>query len=141
MEALIAIITIIWSVLGIILFFKIWGMTNNVKEIHDWILENKYNNTSHKVENSQCFTAPSERGFEELSDEAVKTMPFSGNLKKGDLVTIVKFGTCRSEGIWQGKYAFYPESSKELPNSPYLVNDMEPYLLIPANKLGELIIQ
>lgn len=39
MEALIAIITIVWSILGIILFFKIWGMTNNVKEIHDWLME------------------------------------------------------------------------------------------------------
>lgn len=140
MEALIEIISIIWSVLGIILFFKIWGMTNNVKEIHDWILENKYKNTDHKVENSQTFTSPSERDFEEPSGEAVNTKPFSGNLKKGDLVTIAKFGTCRFEGIWQGKYAFYPENSAELPKSPYLVNDVEPYLLIPANKLETLII-
>jgi len=35
MESLIAIISIVVSVLTIILFFKIWGMTNNIKKIKD----------------------------------------------------------------------------------------------------------
>ncbi len=33
MDLITAIIVIIWSILSIILFFKIWKMTNNVKEI------------------------------------------------------------------------------------------------------------
>ena len=35
MEAVIAIITLVCSVLNIILFFKIWGMTDNIKRIKD----------------------------------------------------------------------------------------------------------
>ena len=33
MDPITAIIVIIWSILSIVLFFKIWGMTNNVKDI------------------------------------------------------------------------------------------------------------
>ncbi len=77
MDALIAIITIVWSILGIILFFK---------------------------------------------------------------VTIAEYGTCTFEGVWEGKYAFYPDNKTDLPNSPYLVNDVEPYLLIPKNKLTSVIV-
>lgn len=140
METLIVIITIVWSVLGFILFFKIWGMTNNIKEMHDWFLENRSKNLLNKEVCSQSCTSLSEKGFEGLSEEAIRTNPISINLKKGDMVTIAEFGTCRFEGIWQGKYAFYPENSANLPYSPFLVNDMEPYLLIPANKLGSLIM-
>ena len=140
MEALIAIITIVWSVLGIILFFKIWGMTNNVKDIHDWLMEDRFKREKSSIEEIPDFTPHSERIFDELSKEAVQTKPFKGNLKKGDKVTIAEYGTCTFEGVWQGKYAFYPEDKTELPKSPYLVDDVEPYLLIPQNKLGNLIV-
>ena len=33
METFIAILALVWSILCLILFFKIWGMTNDVKEI------------------------------------------------------------------------------------------------------------
>lgn len=138
MEAIIAIVTIIWSILGIILFFKIWGMTNNVKEMRDFILRNNYINNG---ENSKPqFTPPSEKEFAELAEEAVPTKPFNHNLKKGDKVSVQEYGVCTFEGIWQGKYAFYPEITEDLPKSPYLVNDSEPYLLIPQNKLDKLIM-
>ena len=38
METLYLILAIVWSILCIILFFKIWGMTNDVKEIKDHLL-------------------------------------------------------------------------------------------------------
>ena len=140
MEALIAIITIIWSILGIILFFKIWGMTNNVKEIHDWLMEDRFKKQISNGENPPIFTPHSEREYEELSEEAIATNPYRGDLKKGDKVTIAEYGTCTFEGVWEGKYAFYPENKTDLPNSPYLVNDVEPYLLIPMNKLTSVIV-
>lgn len=37
MEALIIILYIVFAVLGLILFFKVWGMTNNVKRIADLV--------------------------------------------------------------------------------------------------------
>lgn len=37
MEAFIIILYIVFAVLGLILFFKIWGMTNNVRYIADLV--------------------------------------------------------------------------------------------------------
>lgn len=139
MEILIAIITIAWSILGIILFFKIWGMTNNVKEIHDWLMEDRIKYQRYNGENPPSLTPHSEKEFEHLSEEAVSTDAYNGKLHKGDKVTIAQYGTCLFEGVWEGKYAFYPENKIDLPKSPYLVNDVEPYLLIPKNKLNSVI--
>jgi heme/copper-type cytochrome/quinol oxidase subunit 2 len=36
-----AIFTIVGAILGIILFFKVWGMTNNVKRIREIMEEGK----------------------------------------------------------------------------------------------------
>lgn len=41
MEILLAILTIVWCILCIILFFKLWGMYNNVSTIKN-ILQKKY---------------------------------------------------------------------------------------------------
>ena len=40
MDPITAIIVIIWSILSIVLFFKIWGMTNNVKDILEIMNQN-----------------------------------------------------------------------------------------------------
>lgn len=37
-EAFIVLVLIVVGILNIILFFKIWGMTNNVKEMRDYFL-------------------------------------------------------------------------------------------------------
>lgn len=115
-------------------------MTNNVKEIHDWLMEDKFKEHKANVDNSPSFTPHSESELKELLEAAVPTPSFNGNLKKGDKVSIVEYGTCSFEGIYQGKYAFYPENTNDLPNSPFLVNDVKPYLLIPRNKLGSVIV-
>lgn len=41
MEDFIALVLIVFGILQIILFFKIWGMTNNVKEMRDYFLSGK----------------------------------------------------------------------------------------------------
>ena len=33
MEELFIVLSVVWGILGIVLFFKIWGMTNDVKKI------------------------------------------------------------------------------------------------------------
>ena len=51
MGTFLSILAIIWSILCIVLFFKIWGMTNDIKDIKDYIVntrkkrlnENKFN--------------------------------------------------------------------------------------------------
>lgn len=138
-EILVAILTIIWSIINIILFFKIWEMTNNVKEIHDWIIEDRFKKQTSRYENSPKFTPNSVMVLEDLLEETVQTKSFNKKLNKGDKVTIIGYGTCTFEGLWEGKYAFYPVNTKNLPSSPYLVRDVEPYLLIPENKLTSVI--
>ena len=46
----ISILAIVWSILCLILFFKIWGMTNNVQEIRDFIIDGKKPETIKKLE-------------------------------------------------------------------------------------------
>ena len=59
METLLAIIFIVFGVLQIILFFKIWGMTNdvrNIKEMYESEREAHYRNldrTTHKAESQE----------------------------------------------------------------------------------------
>ena len=125
MEIILAIISLFWSILGMILFFKIWKMTNNVKEIHDWLKEDRLKKQRSSGGNPPSPVLRSET--EELPEEN----SVISNLKKGEKVTIADYGICTFEGVWSGKYAFYPENKTELPSSPYLINDVEPYLLIP----------
>ncbi len=40
-EVLLIILGIIWSILGIILFFKVWGMTNDIKKIKNYLLHSQ----------------------------------------------------------------------------------------------------
>ena len=49
MEAVIAIITLVCSVLNIILFFKIWGMTKNIKRIKDVFIASSIKQVDVKV--------------------------------------------------------------------------------------------
>lgn len=37
---LVSIISLVWCILCLILFFKIWGMTNNVKDIKNFLIYN-----------------------------------------------------------------------------------------------------
>ncbi len=41
MEGFITLVLIVFGILQIILFFKIWGMTDNVKEMRDYFLSGK----------------------------------------------------------------------------------------------------
>lgn len=45
-----SIILTIWAILNIILFFKIWGMTNDVKKLKDFIVGMNTNNVSETSE-------------------------------------------------------------------------------------------
>ena len=71
MESLIAIISIVVGVLNIILFFKIWGMTNNVNEIRNLLVdskERKKNQTKSKFSVGDYVTVKSYNGVMEIVD-------------------------------------------------------------------------
>lgn len=48
MDIFIALLVVVWAILQIILFFKIWGMTNNVAKILD-ILKNPKGDVMNEV--------------------------------------------------------------------------------------------
>ena len=41
LSVFIAIVSLVWAVFSIILFFKIWGMTNDVRKMKDHFLHNE----------------------------------------------------------------------------------------------------
>lgn len=51
MEFFIGILALIWSILCLVLFFKIWGMTNDVREILDCLKNNTSKNVSDEGSN------------------------------------------------------------------------------------------
>ena len=54
MENFFAILAIVWSILCIILFFKIWGMTNDISEIRNYLVsQNKTKNESDDLRNNK----------------------------------------------------------------------------------------
>lgn len=86
METLLAIILIVFGILQIILFFKIWGMTNDIRE-----MKNKYINSPVSISTSD------------------KEYHNTDKFKIGDLVVSLKTGKqMRIKGITpSGKYSCY----------------------------------
>ena len=65
MNTLFEVLALVWSVLCLILFFKIWGMTNDVKEIRDFLIDCKKPETIRKPEDG---VVKREDTFEYLGD-------------------------------------------------------------------------
>lgn len=61
-------------------------------------------------------------------------------IKPKDIVIIQGYGECVYEGIFKNKHAFYPQNTENLIDSPYLVRDVEPYLLLSVDELSTIII-
>ncbi len=123
------------AVLSIILFYKIWKMTNDVAEIHDEILNRRVN-----LGSPSTFPPTPTNNQHAATVASQASAKFqTPNLKKGDKVTLKGYGVCTFEGIWDGKYGFYPIKTDNLPSSPFLVEGAEPYLLIPVKNLHEYL--
>lgn len=127
--------SLVWTVLNIILFFKIWKMTDDVAEIHDEILNRRVNVGSPATLPPTPTNSPHAATVAPQASAEFQTP----NLKKGDKVTLKWYGVCTFEGIWDGKYGFYPIKTDNLPPSPFLVEGAEPYLLIPLKNLHEYL--
>jgi hypothetical protein len=48
-QILVCIFAIVCTILPIVLFFKVWGMCNDVKEIKEILEKNESNNSIHSV--------------------------------------------------------------------------------------------
>lgn len=74
METFIALVTIVGAILQIILFFKIWGMTNNVSKILDIMRKQNTSNivSSKQQQSSQLQPVLSPSTKEETTVEEIK---------------------------------------------------------------------
>ena len=88
MEGIIAIVSIIWGVLSIILFFKIWKMTEDVArltQLVEKIAEPQMREINTKVVAKELNTSESDK--KKVEEKII------GGIKKGDIVKLHKSGT------------------------------------------------
>ena len=88
MEIFAYILTFIWSILCLILFFKIWGMTNNVEQLTKEVHELKIAIAHERQDRPQ--TQPQKIVLEK--EEQKKEEAIIHNFKMGDYVTHKKYG-------------------------------------------------
>lgn len=88
MEIFAYILTFIWSILCLILFFKIWGMTNNVEQLTKEVHELKIAIAHERQDRPQ--TQPQKIVLEK--EEQKKEEAITHNFKMGDYVTHKKYG-------------------------------------------------
>lgn len=88
MEIFAYILTFIWSILCLILFFKIWGMTNNVEQLTKDVHGLKIAIAHERQDRPQ--TQPQKIVLEK--EEQKKEEAITHNFKMGDYVTHKKYG-------------------------------------------------
>lgn len=84
METLLAIILIVFGVLQIILFFKIWGMTNDVREI-----KNKYLSETDKTIEKETYTKPNINNNSETQKDNTPVNMSSTSIYSGVLLILI----------------------------------------------------
>lgn len=97
------IIIIIFGILQIILFFKLWGMTNDIRDIRD-----KYLNAEEKVIGKETTTRDDHKIMGESKTDISQYLDFK--FKPGDLVVLISTGKqMRIKAIKNGKYSCYSQ--------------------------------
>lgn len=92
MEIFAYILTFIWSILCLILFFKIWGMTNNVEQLTKEVHELKIAIAHERQDRPQTQPQKIVLEKEEQKKEQIKEEVITHNFKMGDYVTHKKYG-------------------------------------------------
>ena len=102
MENFLTILALVWSIFSIILFVKIWIMTNDIRKIRDTL----NGIIPHQSTDDVATTKPIGSSFKPAVD--------AGIMLKGSILRL-KSGEFAYYGIFDGKHALYPmdESAKE----------------------------
>lgn len=123
MTVLLSIIQIIFGIAGIILFVKIWLMTDDVKAIRE-LLETRQGSPT---------TSPRTASAQAIKSQSEANNPQSPH--KGGRYILKDYGVCFYEGVYDKKYYFYPPETAHLKPSPFLICGDEPHLAIPREAL------
>ena len=92
MEVFAYLLALVWSILCLILFFKIWGMTNNVEQLTREVHELKMTIVQERQERPQTQSQKIVLEKEEQEKEQTKKDVITHNFKMGDYVTHKKYG-------------------------------------------------
>lgn len=107
MESFIAIVVIVWSILCLVLFFKLWGMTNDVKKILEMITPKQEDvKPANPIEPEDI-----------AKNECL--------MLKGDVLT-TNNGKFAYYGIYEGRHALYPtdkETEGKISVNPKAIKD------------------
>lgn len=141
METIFLIIALIWSILCLILFFKVWGMTSDVSEIKELLKGISYNKQVSFDETTQQDKSTENTLINvdeiKVTDNALKK---AKAFKKGDTVESPRFGTLTYYGKWNGKHALYPANGQRLIDSPFVVrNSSGDYLAVTDEEFTSLL--
>jgi len=79
MDFILSLVIIVFGILQIILFFKIWGMTNNIAEITDIIKRYQYDHNKPNVEATNQSVLENENKTETGTQKPVRTSKFIEN--------------------------------------------------------------
>lgn len=97
MEPIAVILLVVWGILNIILFFKIWGATNDIEEMK-YMMRSFINNTSYNSKQDTIHEQPSMNSVQNsLSKEHKEEIPTSqtGNIGIRPGNTILHRPSCR----------------------------------------------
>ena len=107
MEILLSIILLVFGILQVILFFKIWGMTNDVEKIRE-IIQWSYNKAEHKEKTNNIQSLPiTEQNKEQIKTDIelyswVKEIKSNQEFQVMEIVdknTFICFNASNSDGI------------------------------------------
>lgn len=105
MEIILSLVLIIFGILQIVLFFKVWGMTNNIAEITDIVKKYQYNLNKQNVAQKENHTDTQTEGQERTSKFIEKQLVVKISTKEQMRIAEVLDG---------GKYAcLYNPSKRE----------------------------
>lgn len=116
-------------VLDIVLIVKFFGIAADVKAIR-----RKMYSEIHEGFSSQNAKTPETVNLNTPLQKASSRVI----LTKGNSYDLGVLGICTFEGIYEGKYGFYPQGVIDR-ESIYFRDDVEPYYLIPETDLDKVI--
>ena len=103
------VLLIIWSILCLVLFFKIWGMTNNIKEIKQFL----FSNLAKENETSKPKESVIREGFAPntlvLHTESGRQMKIKYRLPNGKYLCSYNGGTLKAE-VEESEIVLFEES-------------------------------
>lgn len=125
-------------VLNIILIVKFWVMAEDVKAMREMMERGIVRDGIHS---HPAGVPPTMRNEPVPAPMPVQKIPSAqkaiskDDLKEGHKYDLGNLGICTFEGMYEGKYGFYPVGQINR-NSPYFRDDVEPYYLIPESDLS-----